>query len=113
MKKIYIVSSLVILLSACASVKLMNPTATDLERVQTKFPGYTLTELSHGKQLYEQNCGKCHGLKNPSSQGEAQWKTIVPRMVKKVNKREAKVDTKQEELILKYLITMSSVSGKK
>ena len=99
-----------ILLTGCFSAKLITPSQNDVERVQVKFPNYTLSDLNHGKALFEQNCGKCHGLKNPASRSEEQWKQIVPRMSKKVNRKTEILDAKAQEDILRYLITMSTAT---
>ena len=93
--------------SAC-SVKLLVPSQTDVDRVSRKYSGYSLTELNEGKTLYQQQCGNCHGLKKPSSRTEAQWNEIVPKMTKKANKNAEVISAKTQELILKYLITMST-----
>ena len=104
------------ILVACGTAKNSSPkvetlpTQGDVDRVQTKFPGYTLTDLNEGKQLFEANCNLCHGLKKPASRTEEEWKTIVPRMVKKVNNKEGhSVSADGEEKILRYVITMGSV----
>ncbi len=86
------------------------PTQADVDRVQTKFPGYTLDELYQGKQLFEANCNLCHKLKKPASEPESEWREIVPRMVKKVNNKEGHhIDEAGQEKILRYVITMGSV----
>jgi cytochrome c5 len=86
------------------------PTQADVDRVQTKFPGYTLDELNQGKQLFEANCNLCHKLKKPASEPESEWREIVPRMVKKVNNKEGHhIDEAGQEKILRYVITMGSV----
>ncbi len=86
------------------------PTQADVDRVQTKFPGYTLDELYQGKQLFEANCNLCHKLKKPTSEPESEWREIVPRMVKKVNNKEGHhIDEAGQEKILRYVITMGSV----
>lgn len=86
------------------------PTQGDVDRVQSKFPGYTLDELYQGKQLFEANCNLCHKLKKPASEPESEWKEIVPRMVKKVNSKEGHhIDEAGQEKILRYVITMGSV----
>ena len=107
MKKLLIISS-VLLLAACgAALKLSAPAQTDAERGSAIFPGLTLAELDKGKIAYEENCAKCHGLKNPTSFTEEKWRKVVPPMAKK-----AKVDAKTEELILKYVVTMSGTTNK-
>lgn len=99
------------LLFGCASVQLITPSQADVDRVQTKYPNYSLTQLNRGKQLYENNCGACHGLKDPASRSEEKWKKIVPEMVGKVNKKTAVLNQQDQDDILKYVITMSSAAG--
>lgn len=83
------------------------PMQTDADRVQGKFPGLTLEQLNQGKVLYEANCASCHHLENPSSEPEEEWRSIVPRMVLKANKRSINpITPESEELILRYLIAM-------
>ena len=103
-----ILTSAVIILTACASTKTTPPTQADITRIQDKFPNYSLTELNNGKLLYEQHCNNCHLLKKPTSRTEEQWKKIVPEMTAKVNKKTVLLDEKKQESVLKYLITMSS-----
>jgi cytochrome c5 len=82
----------------------------DVDRVSSKYPGYNLAGLNEGKALFEQTCNKCHRLKNPTSRNEDKWTKIVPSMIKKLNKKEGKVviGDKQQESILRYIITMNS-----
>lgn len=96
--------------AACGTVKLAAPQQSDIDRVSTKYPGYNLAELNDGKALFQQTCDRCHKLKNPTSRDEAKWNQIVPKMIGKLNKKEGKtvIDEKQQESILKYLVTMSS-----
>jgi hypothetical protein len=107
MKKIVFVI-IVSFLAACASVKLMTPADSDVDRMKTKYPGLSLDELNSGKTLYEQHCNACHGLKNPSSRSETQWKEVVPRMSKKVNKEKMILGEKEQDKIIRYLVTMGS-----
>jgi hypothetical protein len=94
---------------AACSAKLVAPTQMDVDRVSTKYPGYTLSELNEGKSQFEHTCNRCHGLKNPRSKSEEKWKEIVPVMVGKLKKKygDQAIDDKQQESILKYLVTMS------
>ncbi len=77
-------------------------TADDAGRAASKFPGATLASLQQGKSSYEENCGKCHGLKSPTAYNEEQWGKHVKRMAPK-----ARIDKATEELILQYVVTMS------
>jgi hypothetical protein len=98
----------------CVSAKIITTSQSDVDRVASKFPDYSLTELNNGKTLFEKHCGICHGLKDPTSRTEAQWTKIVPPMSAKVNYKEGKVlDANAEKLILRYLITMSTAKPSK
>ncbi len=101
----------VIVFAACSSTfQLATPQQSDVDRVSSKYPGYNLAELNDGKALFQQTCNRCHKLKNPTSRNETKWNKIVPKMIGKLNKKEGKtvIDEKQQESILKYLVTMSS-----
>jgi len=110
MKRIFVV--LFLIMQVACTVKLATPSQSDVERISPKYPGYTLSELNDGKTLFEQTCNRCHRLKNPASRNETKWNKIVPKMINKLNKKEGKtvIDEKQEELILKYIVTMNSAS---
>jgi cytochrome c5 len=103
-----------LILAACGSTKLIQPSQADVDRGAQKFSKLTLADLNQGKTIFEQNCNLCHGLKNPTSKNEDQWKKIVPKMVQKVNNKKgnAGIDKKSEEILLQYLITMSTAPVK-
>ncbi len=115
-KQVLLVVACTAILVACGTAKNSGgakvesmPSQADVERVKDKFPGYTLTDLNEGKKLFEANCALCHGLKKPASRTEEEWKTIVPRMVKKVNAKNGNtLDASGEEKILRYVVTMGS-----
>ncbi|CAN5405277.1 hypothetical protein BH09BAC1_BH09BAC1_22540 [soil metagenome] len=94
------------LLVGCASYKAIMPTQVDADKGAATYTGYTLAELNQGKTLYEAKCGNCHGLKKPSSKTQEQWQQIVPRMAVKANKRGEVINAHDQELILKFLVTM-------
>lgn len=103
----YIVVIASVAMAGCFAAKKSLPTQADADRGAAKFPGYTLAELNEGKALYESNCGTCHALKKPSSESEAEWRRIVPIMVGKVNKNKQVLNDHSQDLILRYVITMS------
>ncbi len=107
MKKIIFILSLVILFS-CGSTKLLTPTQADVDRGSTKFSGLTLASLNEGKAHFETQCTQCHGLKDPKKKTEEEWKSIVPEMAKKANKKAKKevIDAAMEASILQYVVTM-------
>jgi cytochrome c len=104
---------LVIFITACASIKLISPTQADADRGAQKFSNLTFSDLNNGKMLYEQDCAECHRLKLPESKKDNEWNTIVPQMVKKANQDAGykKIKANDQELILHYLITMSTVKN--
>lgn len=107
MKKIILTIAAAVVIAGCA-VKLVVPTQPDVDRMQAKYPGYTLEELNQGKAMFERHCSECHRLKKPTKFSEAKWQKIVPIMVKKVNKKHPNtLDEKSQDLILKYAITMN------
>jgi len=77
-------------------------TEEDGARAAKKYPGASLVSLQKGKALYEENCSKCHSLKEPTQYNEEQWGKHVKRMAPN-----AKIDKPTEELILQYVVTMN------
>lgn len=60
--------------------------------------GILTTELAEGKNLFENNCAKCHKLYSPSDFTAEQWTPIVLSMQKK-----AKIQDAEREKIYNYL----------
>lgn len=113
MKKFVILSLALYIVGCSASKNVVALSQSDVDRVQDKYPGYTLAELNEGKVLYEKHCGNCHGLKALNSQTEEGWQKIVPPMVKKVNRKEGiEIGARGEDLILKYAVTMGPAKAK-
>jgi len=107
MKKLVLLSMGIYLIGCSASKNVVALSQADVDRVQTKYPGYTLAELNEGKVLYEKHCGNCHGLKPLNSQSEQGWNNVVPPMVQKANKKEGiEIGKRGEDLIIKYVTTM-------
>jgi len=106
MKKTASLLSVCFLLIACASYKPIAPSQTDATRAAQQFPGTTLADLEQGKSIFEQSCNKCHSLKKPFTKDAETIKQVLPKMAKR-----AKIDSKQEDLVLKYLLTMNQVKG--
>lgn len=118
MKQTFLILALFATVVACGTKKTAGgvvdtmPNQSDIDRVQGKFPGYTLNELNEGRKLYQSNCALCHDLKKPTSESEEAWRKIVPPMVQKANKKNGNaLDATGEEKILRYVVTMS-LAGK-
>ncbi len=81
--------------------------ATDIadSRLQSRFPGYTLTEYQAGESLYQTQCSRCHTLHPASILNEEQWTAIIPNMAGKANRKAGgEVVTKAgEQAIFRYL----------
>lgn len=109
--KNYFIATAMIVLASCSAAKFVPAPATqaDADRIAARYPGVTAEELNLGKQHYEAQCATCHGLKNPVKWNESQWKTIVPKMAEKANKKAKKVvvDAGMQDAILKYVVAMS------
>ncbi len=105
-KPVFLIIALT-LFAACG-VSLVVPSQADVDRVAGKYPDYSLTELREGKKIYEQHCSDCHRLQEPASKSAAKWGRIVPEMSTKVNRKAGKevINASQQDLLLRYLITM-------
>jgi len=55
-------------------------------------------ELAEGKELYNNNCAKCHRLYKPDEFSAEEWAPIVKRMAKKSHLNEL-----QEQRIYNYI----------
>lgn len=97
------------LLVGCMAAKNTLPVQADADRMQPVYPGITVADISNGKTIYEQKCSTCHPLKKPGNRTSEAWKHIVPEMAAKANKKTpGKITVADEEIILKYLITMAT-----
>jgi cytochrome c5 len=82
----------------------LTPGPQDEAIAKTKWSDADLTQLNTGYKLYNENCGKCHVLHNPTEYDESRWTKIVPWMGKKANLQEA-----DQQLILHYLLAKREV----
>lgn len=109
MKKYLLLIGAAVLIS-CSTTKFIPPAPSqaDADRGAKKIPGLTLEQLAAGKTNFEQQCSKCHALKNPAKRNETQWRQVVPKMAAKAQKKAGKevIDAAMQESILAYLVTM-------
>ena len=110
MKKSIFFISTICLLVACSTLKTAALTQQDVDKVKPLYPNYTLADLNEGKTLFSEKCTLCHSLKNPNSEYSKKWPHIVAEMTNMANEKTLTISPKQEDLILKYLITMTTAS---
>ena len=99
--KICALATLAILIYSCASktpapvaekapiAKKIEPTSKDVTVLTAK--GVMTKELAEGKNLYENNCAKCHKLYDPKNYNSEDWKPILIRMQKKAHIDDAQI----------------------
>lgn len=58
----------------------------------------TLPELQQGRDLYVNNCGRCHGLYSPDNYNSSQWKSILNSMAPRTS-----LSTSEIQLVTKYV----------
>ena len=92
---------LAIIIYSCASKSNVS-TATLPKKIETtvstKEVATLSPEIAKGKELYENNCAKCHILYETSQFSAEEWKPIVARMRKK-----AHLEDLQAQLIYNYV----------
>lgn len=99
--KVLALAVLATVIYSCAS-KSNAPTASanETKPAATTAPVATVMtpELAEGKELYDNNCAKCHRLFSPNEFSAEEWKPIVAKMQKK-----AHLDDLQGQKIYSYL----------
>ncbi len=68
-----------------------------------------MADCDVSEALFEQKCTQCHKLKDPAKRTPDDWAKIVPEMAHKADNKQgvSKISSNDQQLILKYLITMS------
>ena len=88
----------------CAT-KAVGTTVADKEPVPTKeyvLANFSQDELNTAKSIYENNCAKCHKLKEPSSRTPEEWNNILKKMIPK-----AKLSYEEGSQVRAYLVANS------
>ena len=95
--RILTVTAAALFLFSCGSKK---ASATPVaEATATEFgPTELAPELAEGKNMYENNCAKCHKLFEPKKFTQEEWHPILVKMQKK-----AKLDDVQMASITNYI----------
>ena len=99
-KKYISIGVLLLAFAGCAA-PLLIPTRQDLALAPANGNGANLDSIREGYILYVNKCGGCHYLYRPTKFTEEKWRKELPEMAGK-----AKLSQQQQELVLKYLLTM-------
>ena len=94
---------LILLLTACGTKKTVAevpplPPPPPSKEVSARDVIFGDSALAEGKQLYDNNCAKCHKWYEPKQFSKEEWKPILTRMQKK-----AKLDDVQMASITNYI----------
>lgn len=105
MKNLALVFS-ILFFAGCASYSLITPTQVDADRAKAENPDVTLANLTKGKDLFQENCGKCHSLKKAFAHSTDEVVKIMPKMAKK-----SRINATDAQLIQQYILTMHSAQN--
>lgn len=61
----------------------------------------TAEEIAQGKTIFENSCGTCHKLPDPTSHTSVQWVGIMNRMAPK-----AKLSDEQHQWVYDYIVSV-------
>jgi mono/diheme cytochrome c family protein len=72
----------------------------------TRWPGVTVSSLSHGRDLFLANCNACHGYPDLAAISEERWPDIVEKMAKKIS-----LSTEDRDAVLHFVLASRSEQG--
>ena len=64
---------------------------------------YTAEYLAQGKTIFENSCGKCHDLPNPTDHTSIQWVGIMNSRAPK-----AKLNEEQHQIVYDYVVSVKN-----
>jgi len=77
-------------------------TTADADRAAQTWPGTTVADLEHGRQIYLERCSSCHQPVAPAKVAPANWPGHIAEM-----KTRAHLSEEQAQLVKRYVVTMS------
>ncbi|UOU99517.1 cytochrome c [Chryseobacterium daecheongense] len=95
MKKIFAVASCTAIFLASCTPKTTTPTAA------TGPATSTAEQIAQGKTIFENSCGRCHKLPDPTSHNSVQWVGIMNSMAPK-----AKLTDEQHQWVYDYIVSV-------
>lgn len=99
---LYFTIIFILILNSCSGTKKISKT----EEVKQDVPVVNNSNLELGKSIYESKCGSCHALKQVNQYDAESWKSIVPNMVGKTNKKAntIAIDSSGQAALLQYVL---------
>ncbi|MFM2290475.1 MAG: hypothetical protein RIS29_288 [Bacteroidota bacterium] len=95
MKAKYLIYGSLFILMGCSTTK---------KTAIVNVPEVKLTaEITQGKEIYDNKCGKCHKLFAPAEFSRKRWPGIVDNM-----QRKAKITDEQKALVVAYVSAYSN-----
>lgn len=91
MKKVFCITGVLALAASCTPKTV--PVANESHNSGEK--------LVQGKTIYENSCGKCHELPNPTDHTSVQWVGIMNSMAPK-----ARLNDEQHQLVYDYVVSV-------
>jgi hypothetical protein len=88
-------------------VALPVPTEEDAKRLSKISKMVSLQDLEMGRELYSNNCQKCHSIHEPAEFTMEGWDKIMAKM-----KNKAGIDDKSQDSIMAYLTALSKDTAK-
>jgi hypothetical protein len=86
----------------CASTAPVPVVPSDEKWASERWPGTTLSDLSHGHDVFISRCSSCHSLPRPDVKSPEEWNTVLDEMADR-----AKLSTNDRELVNRYLSAAS------
>ncbi len=89
MKKIIVSFFSLILLYSCATKSTATKSASTTKPVEAVKEVVETNDFAEGKNLYQNNCAKCHNLYDTKSFSDEEWQPILLSMQKKAHLNDA------------------------
>jgi cytochrome c5 len=89
-------------ITACGAVGAVPPVASDARWANERWPGTTVEELAHGRDVFVSRCSSCHGLPRPDVKSHDEWASVLDEMAVR-----AKLSSDDRDLVLRYLSATS------
>src|ERR1041385_5919286 len=88
-------------LIACTTV-VVHPGPRDATWASEKWPGTTIADLEHGRDVFVSRCSGCHDLPSPGAKKPDEWASVVGEMASG-----ARLSASDQDLVLRYLSAAS------